>query len=81
VDDGCVFNERCSLQSLSPGGVRTEIMRANPGAIPLDVIEKMMALAPMLESKDIADAIIYLLSTPPSVLITELTIRPMNETF
>ncbi|KAG5670238.1 hypothetical protein PVAND_000515 [Polypedilum vanderplanki] len=69
------------VTSLSPGGVKTEIMKANPGAIPLDIIEKMMEYAPMLESKDIADAIIYLLSTPPNVLITELTIRPMNETF
>uniref|UniRef100_A0A336M1X4 CSON010221 protein n=1 Tax=Culicoides sonorensis TaxID=179676 RepID=A0A336M1X4_CULSO len=32
----------------------------------------------MLKSEDIADAVIYLLSTPNSVNVTELSIRPLN---
>lgn len=31
-----------------------------------------------LKSEDVADAVIYLLSTPSSVIVTELTIRPWN---
>ncbi|KAG5670244.1 hypothetical protein PVAND_000521 [Polypedilum vanderplanki] len=68
------------VTSLSPGAVLTEIMHT-VSIFPKEVMEEMIKNTPFLESKDIADAIIYLLSTPQNVLITELTIRPMNETF
>jgi NADP-dependent 3-hydroxy acid dehydrogenase YdfG len=48
--------------------------------MPKEAIEAMIKMFPSLESKDIADAVVYLLSTPQNVLVTELTIRPMNET-
>lgn len=34
-----------------------------------------------LKSEDVADAVVYLLSTPSSVNVTELTIRPLNSQF
>jgi NADP-dependent 3-hydroxy acid dehydrogenase YdfG len=42
---------------------------------------QMMQNYKFLQPKDIVDAVVYLLSTPPNVLITEFTIRPMNEVF
>jgi NADP-dependent 3-hydroxy acid dehydrogenase YdfG len=47
--------------------------------LPKDILDKVMAELPMLDVKDIADAVVYVLSTPPNVLITELTVRSMNE--
>jgi NADP+-dependent farnesol dehydrogenase len=67
------------FQSLSPGVVKTEIM-STVTSMPKEAIEAMMKSLPFLESKDIADAVVYLLGTPQNVLVTELTIRPMNET-
>lgn len=40
-------------------------------------LEKM----PHLNAKDIADAVIYVLGTPPHVQVHELTIKPVGERF
>jgi NADP-dependent 3-hydroxy acid dehydrogenase YdfG len=56
----------------------TEIMRPVDGNA--ENLEAFLTTMPHLQAKDIADAVVYLLSTPQNVLITELTIRPMNET-
>lgn len=36
---------------------------------------------PFLEEQDVADAIVYVLGTHPRVQITELTIKPLGDTF
>ncbi|KAG5670243.1 hypothetical protein PVAND_000520 [Polypedilum vanderplanki] len=66
------------VTSLSPGFVATEML-GNIMKLSKEQIEKYLEKYPHLLPKDIADAIIYLLSTPQNVLVTELTIRPMNE--
>jgi NADP-dependent 3-hydroxy acid dehydrogenase YdfG len=67
---------------VSPGAVATDIFSTfNTSKMPAEALNAMMTTIPFLASKDIADSIVYLLSTPPTVLITELTIRPMNEQF
>lgn len=57
------------LQSISPGLVFT------------DMIPKEFADRPGLNADDIANAIVYVLGTPPNVQITELTVKPVGETF
>jgi NADP+-dependent farnesol dehydrogenase len=54
------------LQSLSPGAVKTEffIASGNPNQHP-----ELMKHVPFLESKDIADAVLYILGTPPHVQV------------
>lgn len=37
--------------------------------------------APIMEQEDISEAIIYILGTHPRVQITELTIKPLGESF
>ncbi|XP_058838958.1 farnesol dehydrogenase-like [Topomyia yanbarensis] len=59
------------VTSISPGIVKTEILEGVPG----------VDLIPTLEPEDIADAVRYVLSTPPRVQIHELMIRPMGEPF
>lgn len=34
-----------------------------------------------METEDIAEAIVYILGTHPRVQVTELTIKPLGETF
>lgn len=62
------------MQSVSPGAVETEIFEVAG----LTKEGLSVAQGAFLKSEDISDAILYLLSTPTSVNITELTIRPLN---
>ncbi|KAG8225756.1 hypothetical protein J437_LFUL005715 [Ladona fulva] len=64
------------VTSISPGLVNTEMIQdfLTPGMDSLDG-------KPMLEPKDIADSVVYVLSTPPHVQIHELTIKPVGEEF
>jgi NADP-dependent 3-hydroxy acid dehydrogenase YdfG len=57
---------------VSPGAVTTEFAEASdfpdfPGVVP-DYIKEI----PFLQSKDIADAVIYVLGTPPHVQVRKL---------
>lgn len=54
------------LQSLSPGGVATEFVMASGHQFLETEMFKEMTL---LESKDIADAVVYILGTPPHVQV------------
>lgn len=59
---------------MSPGLVKTEIMEVGKYAESLDVYDGM----PHLQGADISNAVLYLLSTPYNVNVTELTIRPVE---
>ncbi|XP_046737925.1 uncharacterized protein LOC124406534 [Diprion similis] len=65
------------ITSISPGAVSTEILdtAAAEANVPVSKMD-----VPRLEPSDVADAAIYILSTPPNVHITEFTIRPLGET-
>ncbi|XP_022197595.2 farnesol dehydrogenase [Nilaparvata lugens] len=65
---------RVKVTNLSPGVVSTEML-SNVG---LDKLPP--GFLPMLQPKDVADALIYTLSTPPNVVVSELIIQPMGET-
>ena len=54
------------LQSLSPGGVKTEFLNA---AGYQDIDAEMLNEIPLLEGKDIADAVLYILGTPQHVQV------------
>uniref|UniRef100_A0A182SUP5 Dehydrogenase n=1 Tax=Anopheles maculatus TaxID=74869 RepID=A0A182SUP5_9DIPT len=60
---------KIKVTSISPGLVKTE---AVPDAMKVDQ-------TPILEPEDIADAVLYVLGTPPRVQVHELTIRPVGE--
>jgi hypothetical protein len=54
------------LQSLSPGAVKTEFaVAAGYEDIDPDIFNQI----PSLEGKDIADAVLYILGTPPHVQV------------
>ncbi|KAG5895117.1 hypothetical protein JTB14_008554 [Gonioctena quinquepunctata] len=63
------------ITSISPGAVDTPIFDRTR-----DTQEfKELIGNNILKTEDIADAVIYVLSTPPHVQIHELTIKPVNE--
>lgn len=63
------------FQSVSPGSVATDIIKASA----FDNAEDFFKHCPHLDSVDISQAILYLLSTPYNVNVTELTIKPVGE--
>jgi NADP+-dependent farnesol dehydrogenase len=57
------------LQSLSPGAVKTEIKIAAGYQDLASEMLKQINQIPYMESKDIADAVLYILGTPPHVQV------------
>jgi len=64
------------VTSLSPGVVETEFFDKAFGE---GASQKFFTQYKVLEGKDIADAIIYILTAPPHVNIDELTITPLHQ--
>lgn len=63
---------------MSPGVVETDFFQAAnffPGTV------KIGSLLPALNPSDISDAVLFLLSTPYHVNVTEITVRPVGESF
>lgn len=70
------FKNKIRVTSVSPGEVKTEMVAASGFEGNTD---EYFASVPLLLPEDIADGIIYVLSTPPRVSVAELTIRPTGE--
>ncbi|XP_018565951.1 farnesol dehydrogenase-like [Anoplophora glabripennis] len=70
---------KIKITSISPGATKTEILktdsdhRNNP--------QPLKGFKILLQAEDIADAVTYVLSTPPHVQIHELTIKPIKEEY
>ncbi|XP_043266675.1 farnesol dehydrogenase-like [Venturia canescens] len=62
---------RIKVTCISPGAVETDMIAG--AAIPKEVLDR----DPMLAVKDITNAVIYALSTPPNVQVKELIITPL----
>nr|CAD7574146.1 unnamed protein product [Timema californicum] len=62
--------------SISPGGVDTDMVKSVTGQGPLPEGE-----FPLLQAEDIANAVTYVLGTPPHVQVHEITIRPIGEKY
>lgn len=67
------------LQSVSPGAVDTEFVDTAGLDRSKPEIKTLLEKIPWLKAEDIADAVLYTLSTPPHVQIHELTVKPVNE--
>ncbi|CAH0549081.1 unnamed protein product [Brassicogethes aeneus] len=73
-----MMKSKIKTTSLSPGFVSTEIIEAG-GFFEDPAMVKLIAQVPALKPIDVTNAVLYVLSTPPNVQITELTIKPMGE--
>lgn len=70
------------IQELDYLGKRTKVTSISPGATATERVkhhfdEKMLENA--MKPEDVAQAIVYALSTPPNVQVSELTIKPVKE--
>lgn len=67
-------DEKVRVTNLSPGSVNTSILEASGAS----VVDQFFS-GPIIQPEDVADSILYLLSTPYNVNITEITIKPVGE--
>jgi len=76
------IGSKIKITSVSPGAVATEIAKNNHFLINEETIEltknRFRTPAKALEPEDLADSIVYVLSTPPHVQVHELFIRPLG---
>lgn len=70
------FGEKIRITSISPGEVKTDMVEASgfPGTV-----DEYFSCIPYLLPEDIAESVIYVLSTPSRANVTELMIRPTAE--
>lgn len=69
-------NEKVRVSNLSPGSVRTDIVVTGGLA---ESKEQFFDAHPVLLPEDISQSVLFLLTTPVNVNITELTIKPVGE--
>ncbi|KAF2902136.1 hypothetical protein ILUMI_04044 [Ignelater luminosus] len=76
------IGSKIKITSISPGYVKTEIVEATLKGSGLSeypgLSQDQLAQLPGLEAKDIADAALYVLATPPHVQVHELIIKPLG---
>lgn len=63
--------EKIRVANLSPGAVKTEFRPPSSHAF--------FTNFPELSAEDVAESVVYLLSTPTNVNVTQLTIKPVGE--
>nr|CAD7264408.1 unnamed protein product [Timema shepardi] len=70
------LGSKIRVTSISPGGVDTDMVKSVAGQAPIPEGE-----FPLLQAEDIANAVTYVLGTPPHVQVHEITIRPIGEKY
>nr|CAD7578516.1 unnamed protein product [Timema californicum] len=75
------LNSHIRITSISPGVVDTEIFEVINPVNGKEKKEQLLQNNPFLNSKDISDAVLYTLGTPPHVQVHEIIIRPVGEKF
>ena len=66
---------------VEPGFVETELQGHNENPLVVEQIEKMRGqIGDVLESADIANAIVYVLAQPQHVSVNEILVRPSRQT-
>ncbi|KAG5867837.1 hypothetical protein JTB14_002163 [Gonioctena quinquepunctata] len=71
------MQSKIKVSSVSPGAVATNFLQTSELNLGDGHINKAFQF--LLKAEDVADAVLYVLSTPPHVQIHELTIKPVNE--
>ncbi|RZF37001.1 hypothetical protein LSTR_LSTR004689 [Laodelphax striatellus] len=67
-----VAKSKIKVSNVSPGLVMTELIE-NAG------FEHLTSETPRLYPKDVAEGVVFALSTPPHMVVTELTLQPLGE--
>ncbi|KAK4879384.1 hypothetical protein RN001_007530 [Aquatica leii] len=67
------IQSKIKVTSISPGMTKTDILNES------GISDKIFSTIPYLEPKDVADAVCYVLGTPPHVQVHEIILRPVGE--
>lgn len=70
-------DEKIRISSISPGTIKTNVRVTGGWKNP----EEFYKQRPYLDPKEVAASVIYLLTTPYNVNVTELSIKPVGEKF
>lgn len=70
-------NKLIRVSNVSPGTVKTEIFKT----LGLDDLRELFKERVFIQPEDISAAVVYILSTPNNVNVTEITIKPVGERF
>lgn len=69
-------------------GTKIRVTNINPGVVATELLasyhafsEEVLAAMPALKSEDVANAVSYVLSTPSNVVIQDIVLRPLGETW
>ncbi|KAF2893590.1 hypothetical protein ILUMI_12586 [Ignelater luminosus] len=76
------IGSKIKITSISPGSVTTEFVDSSleeSGQSPPPGLKEFVQNLPHMQPSDIADGVLYVLSTPPHVQVHELTIKPVGE--
>ncbi|RZC41541.1 adh short, KR, Epimerase, and/or NAD binding 10 domain containing protein [Asbolus verrucosus] len=71
------MGSKIKISSVSPGAIRTPLWEK--GADSFNTDPNLMQQIPFLQSEDIADAVTYILSTPPHAQVHDIIIRPVGQ--
>ena len=71
------LDSQIRISALSPGFVQTEFEAHYHGSATR--AKEIYARYPVLDSSDMADAIVYMLSCPPHVQVHDLLVRPTRQ--
>ncbi|XP_057662438.1 farnesol dehydrogenase-like [Diorhabda carinulata] len=72
------IDSKIKVSSVSPGCTMTEIFEVN-GFTEDEQVQQLLKVVPSLKAEDIANAVLYVLGTPPMVQVTELIVKPLGE--
>lgn len=56
------------FQSISPGAVETEVIQMKSGKLDSKILDALKSM-PLLKTEDVAESVLYVLSTPPHVQV------------
>ncbi|PSN32250.1 hypothetical protein C0J52_19670 [Blattella germanica] len=70
------LKSKIKISSISPGIVKTEFLSAGTTKT---LSPEIYNIVTCLEPKDVSDAVLYALSTPPHLQVQELTILPLGQ--
>jgi len=75
------IKSKIKITSVSPGAVKTDIAQASGYHDTLPSTLEYIKDISWLQAEDVADAVVYVLSTPPHVQIHELLVKPVGELY
>lgn len=67
------------IRELAKYKSKIKVTNLSPGVVATAMLPPELANAPQMEANDVVDALIYVLSTPPSINIYELGIKSIGE--